>query len=214
MALKQSSWSELRQAVLGCTACQIRQEAVRPVPGIGPTNTGIVFVGRNPGIIEDLQGNPFIGPAGQALDQLFFPVCGLTRQNIFLTNLVLCHTIGDEEPSLDVVKICIGQHLFKQLPLLSPFLVVTFGALPAFTLVGALTISREHGRLFKSKRGFYIIPCLHPGAALYKPSLRDEVKQDAKQVRRFLANKERYMESLKVWVEQNAINGRDQTTLG
>lgn len=207
MESKQSLWNSLRQAVLDCHACALRPEAVRPVPGVGSVSSRIAFIGRNPGTVEDLNGEPFIGPAGQALDQLFFPNCGVTRKQVWLDNLVHCHTISDREPELEYVKICTELHLFHYLDELKPYLVVTFGALPAFTLIGALTISREHGRVFRSKRGYYIIPCLHPGAALYKPSLREDVKKDALAVKKFLASKDKYQELMRKWLNADGITG-------
>ena len=202
MESRLSQWSNLRKEILACSDCNIRQEAIKPVPGVGTLGTGILFLGRNPGKTEDLNGEPFIGPAGKILNQLFLPACRLARKDIFLTNIVLCHTYQDEEPSLDCVRICMRKHLYNLLPVLAPYLIVTFGALAAFTLVGYISITKEHGKLYRNKRGFYIIPAYHPGSALYNPNLKEAIKHDAAKVGAFLAEKDKYVAQLNEWLAE------------
>ena len=193
----QSQIIETVQSVKECVACPLVQQTTNgPVPGVGNV-TGIVGVGRNPGADEDQNsGQPFSGASGRMLDSLFFPAAGLTREDIFLTNLTLCYTIKNEEPPLEHVKTCTSLHLYPHLSILRPYLVLAFGGQAAYVLTGQTGISNFHGSIFKNKRGFYVIPCYHPGAALRNPKLRSDVVYDAAQVRRFLAHREHYQREL------------------
>lgn len=179
-------------AIRACEACTARYEAAEPVPGVGPASK-ILIVGRNPGIQEDLNGRPFIGSAGKNLDA-FLAEAGLRRERVFITNLVCCHTLHDRSPTEEEIGTCFGLHLTRYLDTLRPYLVLPLGLEVARTLLGTKrrTMANIHGKLFRHERGFYAIPCYHPAASLHNPALRDGVRFDATQVRRFLRQRRNY----------------------
>jgi uracil-DNA glycosylase len=170
--------TRLHTQIRACTACPARPEAASPVPGIG-NKTGILFMGRNPGRTEDIEGKPFTGPSGRILDQ-FLAMCGLTRSDIYLTNTILCHTYKDREPTSQELKTCLGLHFKPLLELIHPYLVVTMG----------------NGTVIKHKAGFYMIPTYHPGAVLYDSSSRSNLVYSATQIRRFLAHRETLLKEI------------------
>jgi uracil-DNA glycosylase family 4 len=184
-------------SVRECVACPLVEQTTNgPIPGVGNL-TGIVGVGRNPGADEDQNsGRPFSGPSGRIMDQYFLENAGISRDDMFLTNLALCYTTHNDEPLMEHVKTCTTLHLFPHLKLLNPYLVIAFGGLTSYVLTGQSSITQFHGSLFKHKMGFYVIPCLHPGSALYDPKRRNDIVYDAVQVRRFLENREKYQEEI------------------
>lgn len=199
-----SDLRQLTQEVLSCRTCPIGVvNGSTPVPGVGK-KTGIVFVGRNPGRDEDEKSRrPFSGPSGKILDKIFLPICGLTRADVFLTNSVLCYTLNDKEPPYEDALLCAQRHLIPYLDYLEPYLVVAFGGLTCRIITGERAIAKCHGRLFKNKRGFYVIPCFHPGAMLYDPHRKIDVEYDAAQVRRFLSATDYYIQELKDWLAED-----------
>ena len=191
MAVGQKSlaFNDLHTKILHCIACTARQEAAAPVPGVGNFEAGILFIGRNPGKTEDLEGRPFIGPAGGVLDD-FLNDCQLTRGNIYLTNMILCHTYKDRKPTSPEIRTCTAIHLRPLIELMKPFLVVTLGGEASEAVGNVKGITKNHGDAIRHESGFWMIPCLHPGAILHAPQYRHQLKYDSTQIRRFLANKD------------------------
>lgn len=185
---KSQAYDELHTAIRSCVACTARQEAAAPVPGVGNYESGILFIGRNPGKMEDLDGRPFIGPAGAVLDG-FLADCHLTRDDIYLTNLILCHTYKDRKPAAAEIKTCARLHLMKLLVIMKPFLVVTLGGEASEAVGNVKSISVNHGEATRHQSGFWMIPCLHPGAILHDPRYAHQLKYDSTQIRRFMVNK-------------------------
>jgi uracil-DNA glycosylase len=154
------------------------------VPGVGPQNARIVIVGEAPGQVEDQQGEPFVGAAGKLLDQLLRGI-GLSRNEVFITNVLKCRPPNNRDPLPEEAEAC-APYLDQQLALIRPEVVLILGrhAL-ARLLPGHDSISRVHGRvIFKNERAY--IPIYHPAAALYNSFLMQTLEQDFQAVRTYL----------------------------
>lgn len=191
---------DLRKKIEECRACPLHQETVNgPTPGWG-RKTGIVFLARNPGSHEDeVSRKPLTGPSGVLLTKLSLPIMGLTWQDVYRLNVVNCHTFRDEEPGREHVHTCVEAHLWAHLEALEPYLVVAFGSLSTYVLTGVSSVMDARGFLFKNSRGFYVIPALHPAAALRDKTgrMKRRVIEDAKEVRKFLTYKDHYIKTLR-----------------
>lgn len=158
-----------------CTACALHRSARRAVPGEGSADSGVLFLGEAPGYHEDLQGRPFVGPAGQLLDELLRGI-GLDRSKVFITNVVRHRPPENRDPLPEELAAC-DVWLRRHLALLNPRVVVTLGRFAMYKFLPGESITRVHG---KPRRvdGLTVFPMLHPAAALHQPSLRDDLVKD------------------------------------
>ena len=179
---------QIASAIYTCNACTARPEARWPVAGKGDPTSGILLVGRNPGDTEDQEREPFVGPAGTELDG-FLKNAGTDRSQLFLVNLINCHTAKDRPPKKAEIAVCVNLHLRKYILTLRPWLVIAMGAEAAFELARAKPISRKHGDLTRHPAGFYVLPTLHPAAPLHNPALRGQFNYDSNQLGKTLRHK-------------------------
>jgi DNA polymerase len=139
-----------------------------------------MFVGEAPGFHEDKQGVPFVGAAGKLLDQLLADI-GLTREEVYIANVLLCRPPGNRDPLPEEIQACEG-HLWRQIELIEPRVVATLGNFATKLLSGKPTgITRVHGQEQKVTLGgrcVLLYPIFHPAAALYTPRMLDVLKSD------------------------------------
>ncbi len=162
-----------------CTRCLLHRGRTRAVPGEGPDDAEVMFVGEGPGFHEDQQGRPFVGPAGQYLDELLSGV-GLTRGDVYITNVIKCRPPGNRDPLPEEVTAC-GPFLDRQIELIQPAVVVTLGRFSMARAFPRARISQVHGEPRKID-GVVYYPMYHPAAALHRPSLRPIVEADMGQI--------------------------------
>jgi uracil-DNA glycosylase len=174
----------LSAAVHQCRRCPLGHSRTRAVPGVGPSTARIMIVGEAPGQNEDQQGEPFVGAAGKLLDQLLQGI-GLSRADVFITNILKCRPPGNRDPQPLEVQAC-SPYLEDQQRLIRPEVVLPLGrhAL-ARLLPGYESISRLHGTVIV-KDGVTYIPVYHPAAALYNSFLMGPLGQDFKAVKVYL----------------------------
>lgn len=174
----------LHAAVHKCRLCPLGHTRTKAVPGVGPVTARIMIVGEAPGQNEDLQGEPFVGAAGKLLDQLLHGI-GLSRTDVFITNILKCRPPGNRDPQPGEVQAC-SPYLEQQLRFIHPEVVLLLGrhAL-ARLLPGFDSISRLHGKVIM-KDGVTYIPIYHPAAALYNSFLMGPLEQDFKAVKAHL----------------------------
>lgn len=176
----------LRQQCLACTACPLCRTRSSVVFGVGPVSSDIVFVGEGPGQQEDLQGEPFVGPAGQLLDRML-SIIDLSRKNCYITNIVKCRPPMNRDPMQTEQDACIG-YLERQLALLQPKIVVCLGRIVAMRLIHPeYRITRDHGH-WTEKNGVLYTALYHPSALLRDVSKRPDTFAD------LLALREKYRE--------------------
>ncbi len=179
-----TSLNELYEAVHECTRCQLASSRNRFVFGVGNEQADIMFVGEGPGANEDRQGIPFVGQAGQLLDQLLGSI-GLSRPDIYIANCVKCRPPGNRDPLPEELATC-TPYLFRQIELIKPRLVCTLGNFATKTLLKTTSgITSLHGRRFEID-GLIFVPLFHPAAALHKPPLKATLIEDFKRLQAYL----------------------------
>lgn len=162
-----------------CTRCLLHRGRTKAVPGVGPSNAEIMFIGEAPGFHEDQQGLPFVGAAGNFLDELLESI-GLKRQDVYIANVIKCRPPGNRDPLPEEIEAC-KPYLDRQIELIQPQLVVTLGRFSMARAFPKSRISRIHGQPRKIG-GVIYYPMYHPAAALHQPSLRRTVEEDMRRI--------------------------------
>ena len=159
-----------------CTKCDLHKSRKNAVPGEGPIDAKIMFVGEGPGQNEDEQGRPFVGAAGKLLTELLGMI-GLSRSDVFITNIVKCRPPNNRAPRTSEIEAC-NPYLTSQTELIRPRIVCPLGTPAITTLLGKeFTATKSHGKpIWKENR--VIMPMYHPAAALYDASLRGVLESD------------------------------------
>ena len=171
-------FASLRAACLQCQACGLSQTRHSVVFGVGPENAPILFIGEGPGEQEDLQGEPFVGPAGQLLDDML-SIIDLGRHNCYIANIVKCRPPHNRDPLETEQEACIGW-LRAQTRLLRPKIIVCLGRIAAMKIIDpAFRISRDHGQWY-ARAGVQMMAMFHPSALLRDPAKRPETFRDLK----------------------------------
>lgn len=158
-----------------CKKCELHYSRKNAVPGAGPVDADILFVGEGPGFHENEQGLPFVGAAGKFLDELLESV-GLDRGRVFITNVVKCRPPGNRDPQPEELAACDG-YLERQIQAINPKVIVTLGRFSMQKFLPNAKISQSHGQAVRIK-GRLVVPFYHPAAALHQPSLRSTVEED------------------------------------
>lgn len=160
-----TSFAELRDAALACTACALSETRTQVVFGVGDPTADLLFVGEGPGEQEDRQGEPFVGRAGQLLTRLIEGI-GLTRADVYIANVVKCRPPGNRDPQPVEIETC-RPYLEAQLDFISPRVVVTLGNFATRLLLETRDgITKLRGREFPFRGEAVVIPALHPSAVL------------------------------------------------
>lgn len=161
--------------VAGCTLCPLHVGRTLTVPGEGNPLSDVLLVGEGPGAREDATGRPFVGPAGQLLDELLHSI-GWAREHVFITNVVKCRPPGNRDPEPDEINAC-RPYLDRQEAALDPAVIVTLGRHSLRRYLPDSRIGEVHGRLRRSG-GRFVFPMYHPAAALHQSSLRETLFAD------------------------------------
>jgi len=180
-----SELSQLNQQIRQCQKCRLGAARTLAVPGEGPENAKIVFVGEAPGFHEDQQGRPFVGAAGQFLDQLLASI-NIARREVYICNVIKCRPPANREPQPDELQAC-RPYLDQQLALLKPKLVITLGRYSMELAFSGVSITRVHG-IPKRVGDLVFFPMFHPAAALHQPKYRSLIEQDMLKIPAILAD--------------------------
>jgi len=174
----------IAEEIRNCTRCSLAQGRNNAVPGQGPADADIMFIGEGPGAAEDRQGQPFVGPAGKLLDELLREA-GLRRDQVFITNIIKCRAPQNRDPRPDEIQACRG-YLDGQIAALNPQVICLLGRPATQALLDPkATISKVHGRPFE-RDGILYVPIYHPAAALHNPNLRPALVEDFKKLKALL----------------------------
>ena len=179
-----SELTDLYNEIQVCQACILSQGRTNAVPGSGPEDAEIMFIGEGPGFHEDRQGEPFVGAAGKYLEELLEQI-GIERNDVYITNVVKCRPPGNRDPQPDEVSAC-KTYLDKQIDLSRPRLVVTLGRFSMQRYFPGASISRIHGQPKRVGNVIYY-PMFHPAAALHQPRWRSLVEEDILKIPNLLA---------------------------
>jgi DNA polymerase len=174
--------TEIGPACTRCKLCTLGRTQV--VFGVGTPKARLMFVGEAPGEDEDKKGEPFVGRAGQLLTKIIESI-GLTREQVYIANVIKCRPPSNRNPEPDEVAAC-EPFLFRQIDVIRPKVIVPLGKFAAQSLLRTMDpITRIRGRQFEY-RGAVLIPTFHPAYLLRNPSAKREVWEDMKKVRAIL----------------------------
>jgi uracil-DNA glycosylase family 4 len=171
-----------------CTLCKLHHGTIKAVPGEGPPDAKIMFIGEAPGFNEDRQGRPFVGAAGQFLEELL-ALAGLRRRDVFIANVVKHRPPNNRDPEPDEITAC-GAYLERQITAIDPRVIVTLGRFSMAKWFPGERISRIHGQP-RWVGGRLIVPMMHPAAALHQPQNRPLIEADFQRLPDILAQAER-----------------------
>lgn len=167
--------AKIAAEISGCTLCGLHEGRTQTVPGSGDPNAEIMFIGEAPGQYEDEQGIPFVGRSGQYLNYLLDKI-GLSRPQVFITNVVKCRPPGNRDPQAGEMSAC-RPYLDRQIATIDPKVIVTVGRYSMARYFPKAKISEIHGKpLYQDGYAYY--PIYHPAAALRNPGLKRDMEVD------------------------------------
>ena len=174
------SREEIRQEIGDCRRCKLWEKRHSIVFGVGNPEADLMFVGEAPGADEDAQGIPFVGRAGKLLTKII-EAMGMTREQVYIANILKCRPPGNRDPEPDEVETCEG-FLFQQIQAVQPRIIVALGRHAAQLLLQTKTpISKIRGEFFQFQNSL-LIPTFHPSYLLRNPSSKRQVWEDMKAV--------------------------------
>ena len=170
-----SALTDLNKEIALCRQCEIARIRTKSVPGEGAENAEIMFIGEAPGWNEDQQGRPFVGAAGQFLDELLTSI-NLKRPQVYIANVIKCRPPETRDPLPNEISNC-QKWLDKQIELISPKIIGTLGRYSMAKFFPGKTISQIHGTS-QTRNGIIYFAMYHPAAALHQGNLRETLKRD------------------------------------
>jgi uracil-DNA glycosylase family 4 len=186
-----SELTELYKEIAVCQRCILSQGRTKAVPGEGPEDATLMFIGEAPGFHEDRQGRPFVGSAGKFLDELLASI-DLKREDVYICNVLKCRPPGNRDPLPAEIEAC-RPYLDRQIELVNPKMVVTLGRFSMARYFQKASISRIHGQP-KRMAGRIYYPMFHPAAALHQPKYRAAIEEDMLQIPQLLAEAEQMVD--------------------
>ena len=176
------SWELLKTECAGCRACGLCEGRTNLVFGVGNEQAELMFIGEGPGEQEDLQGVPFVGPAGKLLDNML-EMIDLDRSQVYIANIVKCRPPHNRDPKPEEMAAC-RPWLDRQIALVNPRLIVCLGRIAATALIRPdFRITREHGQWFEAG-GRRMLATFHPSALLRDPARRPDAFMDLREIRK------------------------------
>ncbi|CAA9574012.1 MAG: Uracil-DNA glycosylase, family 4 [uncultured Thermomicrobiales bacterium] len=179
--------AEVAAEVKGCPKCELARTRTNAVPGDGNPNARVMLIGEGPGYYEDRDGRPFVGNAGKFLNELLAKA-GLSRDEVFVTNVVKCRPPGNRDPLPDEMAAC-APYLERQIAAIDPEIIVTLGRFSMSRWFPGERISKIHGHAKRDGKRL-IVPMYHPAAALHQAALRGAIEDDFAQLPKILAELE------------------------
>lgn len=177
-----ANWEDLERRCLNCRKCALADTRTNVVFGAGQRSAEVMFVGEGPGEHEDLQGEPFVGRAGQLLDDMLSLIGLDRRSNFYIANIVKCRPPQNRDPLNTEQDACIGW-LEEQIALLQPKIIICLGRVAAMRLIKEdFKITKEHGQWFQ-RGGCLATAIYHPAALLRDPSKKPETFEDLRGIR-------------------------------
>ncbi len=173
--LAEATLAQIAREVSVCERCMLHHSRKLTVPGEGPVDAEIMFIGEGPGFHENEQGRPFVGAAGKYLEELL-AIINLRRQDVFIGNVVKCRPPNNRDPLPEELAAC-SDYLERQIQVINPKVIVTLGRYSMARFLPNAKISDVHGQSYRIK-GRLIVPMFHPAAALHQPSLKISIERD------------------------------------
>lgn len=175
----QETLDAIAAEVAACARCPLHRSRNRTVPGEGPADARLMFIGEGPGFHEDRQGRPFVGAAGRLLEELL-ALIGLQREAVFIGNVVKCRPPGNRDPLPEELAAC-GDYLDRQIAAINPQVIVTLGRFSMARFFPNAKISDIHGQA-RVVNGRRVVALFHPAAALHQPKFKEPLIADFKKL--------------------------------
>ena len=179
-----SALTQLCEEIIACRDCELAKYRTKVVPGEGAEDADLLFIGEAPGWHEDQQGRPFVGPAGQFLDQLLASI-DLRREEVYIANVIKCRPPQNRDPLPVEIQSCC-KWLDRQIEIIQPQMIITLGRYSLARFFPNQSIGKIHGKPRKSG-GVIYYPMYHPAAALHQGSLRRTIEADVLRIPQILA---------------------------
>jgi len=179
-----SALAQLCEEIIACRDCELAKYRTKVVPGEGAEDADLLFIGEAPGWHEDQQGRPFVGPAGQFLDQLLASI-DLRREEVYIANVIKCRPPQNRDPLPVEIQSCC-KWLDRQIEIIQPQMIITLGRYSLARFFPNQSIGKIHGKPRKSG-GVIYYPMYHPAAALHQGSLRRTIEADVLRIPQILA---------------------------
>ncbi|NOZ06712.1 MAG: uracil-DNA glycosylase [Chloroflexi bacterium] len=180
----EKAWEDLYAEIRQCTKCTLHQGRTNAVPGEGPHDARIMFVGEGPGFHEDRQGRPFVGAAGKFLEEMLAGI-GLQREEVYIANVVKCRPPKNRDPLPEELQAC-TTYLDRQIEMINPSVLVTLGRFSMARYFPGAKISAIHGQARRIGNRI-VVPMLHPAAALHQPKWKTTAIADMQKLPQILA---------------------------
>ena len=190
-----SALTEVYRQIASCQDCELAKHRNKVVPGEGPEDADLLFIGEAPGWNEDQQGRPFVGAAGGFLDQLLASI-GLRREQVYIANVIKCRPPHNRDPLPAEIQAC-SKWLDHQVEIIQPRVIVTLGRYSLAKYFPGESIGKIHGKPRKQNDIIYY-PMYHPAAALHQGSLRKIIQEDMLRIPQILTQWERIPEEVGV----------------
>lgn len=175
--------AQVAKEVVVCKKCDLWRSRKNAVPGEGPADAEIMLIGEGPGFHENEKGRPFVGAAGNFLNELLAQA-GLERSDVFITNVVKCRPPGNRDPLPEEIATC-DQYLERQIEAINPKIIITLGRYSMGKFMPGAKISSVHGQMRKVGDRF-VIAMFHPAAALHQASIKPTILKDFAQLPKLL----------------------------
>lgn len=175
---------EIHNEIAACTKCGLHETRLNAVPGEGPVNAKVMFIGEAPGASEDATGRPFVGRSGNFLRNLIAEI-GLTENEVFITSILKSRPPNNRTPHKSEVTAC-KPYLERQIAVINPKVIVLVGGVAISNLIGPWKLDEAHGRFYEAN-GQKFFMTYHPAAALRNPELKEVMRKDFEKLRKELA---------------------------
>jgi len=206
MSEETDNLEKIAKEVSACEKCKLYPTRKKAVPGDGPANAKIMFIGEGPGFHENEQGRPFVGAAGKFLSDLLASI-GMKREEVFITNVVKCRPPQNRDPEVDELKAC-NAYLERQIALINPKVIVTLGRFSMEKFFPGSKVSAIHGQA-RTIGGRLVVAMFHPAAALHQPQYKSLIEQDFKKLPEYIAK----VEAVQAAAPLVADDGAEQLSL-
>lgn len=170
-----SKLETIKQDVIKCTKCDLCKTRTNSVPGKGNFQSDVIFVGEAPGRNEDESGEPFVGVAGKKLS-MALEEAGISRDAIYITNVVKCRPPGNRIPSTNEKETC-QQYLKEEIAIIKPKIICILGNTAFNSILGGSEITKYRGKIVRKDNQLYFLT-IHPAATIYNQGLIDTLKRD------------------------------------
>ena len=172
---REKELTELHNRIKECTLCSLYRTRTHAVPGEGPLDAKLFFIGEAPGAQEDRTGRPFVGRSGELLSSMIEEI-GLTRDEVFITSILKSRPPNNRKPMSSEIEVC-RPYVERQIEIVNPRIIVLLGGVAISSIIGPWKVSESHGRFYEAQGKIFFMT-YHPAAALRFPSLKENMRND------------------------------------